>query len=141
MISPNGRLLPDLRRLKRRARAAVERGVQSFASIFEETLGRTRGRRPLPRDCRVEDAVRAGFMGWAAAVEPKTVEHDHLHDDAEIPECLRDLGLGAGATRADVKRAFRRHALRAHPDRGGSARAFRHLMATYDAALHHVSER
>ena len=42
------------------------------------------------------------------------------------------LGLTAGASLADVKSAFRRRALAAHPDHGGDADAFRELHQAYE---------
>lgn len=43
------------------------------------------------------------------------------------------LALAYDATLDDVRRAFREHARRAHPDRGGSAEAFHTTRAAYDA--------
>jgi len=34
------------------------------------------------------------------------------------------LGVGPGATRAEIAEAYRRHALRHHPDRGGDRAVF-----------------
>jgi hypothetical protein len=45
------------------------------------------------------------------------------------------LGLGPKATLLEIKQAYRAGALRAHPDRGGSAEAFRALQSAYEAAL------
>lgn len=42
------------------------------------------------------------------------------------------LGLAPGAALADVKRAFRRHALETHPDRGGEAARFREVQRAYE---------
>ncbi len=56
-----------------------------------------------------------------------------------VPECLKTFGLDWTATADDVKRAYRRIALRCHPDKGGSNDAFRQLQAHYDAAMGIVS--
>ena len=45
------------------------------------------------------------------------------------------LGLTAGASLEDIKRAYRMRALQAHPDRGGSDEAFRALQSAYESAL------
>lgn len=50
-------------------------------------------------------------------------------------DALAALGLGPHATEADVKRAFRERAKRAHPDGGGDSAGFIRLEATYRAAL------
>jgi hypothetical protein len=42
------------------------------------------------------------------------------------------LGLAPGATRTDVKRAFRALAHATHPDHGGDAGAFRAVQAAYE---------
>lgn len=51
------------------------------------------------------------------------------------PWALGVLGLAAGASAADVKRAFRAMALRMHPDHGGDAAGFVELKRAYDVAL------
>ena len=45
------------------------------------------------------------------------------------------LGVHAHATVADIKRAFRVHALATHPDHGGDPDRFRELRRAYDEAL------
>jgi hypothetical protein len=45
------------------------------------------------------------------------------------------LGLKPRATLIEIKRAYRLRALETHPDRGGSAEAFRKLQTAYEAAL------
>ncbi|WP_437591525.1 J domain-containing protein [Sorangium sp. So ce1000] len=59
---------------------------------------------------------------------------------ASASDALADLCLGPGATEADVKKAFRRAALKAHPDHGGSDAAFIRLKASYDRAMTAVKE-
>ena len=56
-----------------------------------------------------------------------------------VPACLRTLGLLRSCNVAEVKRAFRREALRAHPDQGGSVSAFIAVQSAYRAALACVS--
>lgn len=114
--------------------------MTSFAEVLR------RARRAPPRRCRlsqdrsVHDAVSAGFVRLAAerpwSATPLVASppaNDAL--PTEAPEALRILGLDAQATLMDVKRAFRRRALAAHPDRGGSSQAFRALLASYAEAL------
>ena len=49
-----------------------------------------------------------------------------------------ELGLGAGATADDVRRARNRLAKRAHPDVGGSADEMQRVNAAAEAALRHL---
>lgn len=48
------------------------------------------------------------------------------------------LGVAPGATRAEVTAAFRRFALRNHPDRGGDAELFRAGAEAYRGLLYRV---
>ena len=45
------------------------------------------------------------------------------------------LGLPSSATLAEIKLAYRKRALATHPDRGGTADAFRAVQSAYEAAL------
>jgi hypothetical protein len=45
------------------------------------------------------------------------------------------LGLAAGATESDIRRAYRKLAFRAHPDRGGDAARFIEITRARDRAL------
>jgi len=47
---------------------------------------------------------------------------------------LAELGLPAGASVDDIKRAYRKRALETHPDRGGTDEAFRAVQQAYVAA-------
>ncbi len=51
------------------------------------------------------------------------------------------LGLKPRATVLEIKRAYRLRALEAHPDRGGSAEAFRKLQSAYESALKRGTEQ
>ncbi|HVW29975.1 MAG TPA: hypothetical protein VHC69_31650 [Polyangiaceae bacterium] len=53
----------------------------------------------------------------------------------EADSGLVALGLSAGASRDDVKRAFRERVKTAHPDGGGSDAAFIELKRNYESAL------
>lgn len=51
------------------------------------------------------------------------------------PSVWQILGLEPGATLSEIKRAYRARALETHPDRGGSAEAFRSVQTAYERAL------
>lgn len=59
----------------------------------------------------------------------------------KVPPALVALGLGLGATAADVGKAYRQRAFVAHPDRGGSDAAFIELTKARDEALRLVAKR
>lgn len=98
-------------------------------------------------------SARAFFSAAWAADEAKAREVEELlrraerarsgHDfdwmrgpaPAQASPALAALGLAPGATEADVRRAYRRLALTTHPDRGGSAEAFRRITEARDAAM------
>jgi len=54
---------------------------------------------------------------------------------AAKPSIWRTLGLKPEATLPEIKSAYRKRALEAHPDRGGSDSAFRALQTAYESAL------
>jgi hypothetical protein len=51
------------------------------------------------------------------------------------PSVWETLGLQANATLVEIKAAYKKGALRAHPDRGGNSADFRALQSAYEAAL------
>lgn len=52
------------------------------------------------------------------------------------PSAWSLLGLPAGASLEDVKRAYRKRALETHPDRGGDEAAFRAVQRAYERLTH-----
>jgi len=50
-------------------------------------------------------------------------------------EELALLGIEAGATKRDIKNAYRRKARKLHPDKGGSDEAMKQLNAAYKRLL------
>ncbi|XXX79211.1 DnaJ domain-containing protein [Sorangium sp. So ce134] len=66
---------------------------------------------------------------------------DWMRGQVQASPALATLGLSPGATAADVRRAYRRFALTTHPDRGGSAEAFRRITEAKDEALRAVGGR
>jgi hypothetical protein len=82
-----------------------------------------RGDAPWPKP-RAPRGQEAGEAPRASAPAPA----------GSKPWALALLGLAAGATPGDVKRAFRSIALRTHPDRGGDAAAFVAAKRAYDIA-------
>jgi len=64
-----------------------------------------------------ERALREGIDGWTRY------------------GAYRVLGIKRGATRGQVKRAFRKKALKMHPDKGGDKVAFQELQEAYEEAM------
>jgi hypothetical protein len=113
---------------------------------------RTRTRKTQPQDDPAWVAKRAEEVARnAAAFEAEhgcTVDEyvaeriartrpfrDFLLGKHTGPDPFVELGLTPGATAAEVRRAFRRLALRRHPDRGGRQEDFVRLEEAYRAAL------
>lgn len=115
--------------------------MTSFAEVLRRARRAPTRRRRLSRDRFVQDAVSASYVRlaaerpWSATPLAAANAAPEATVVQPAPEALRALGLDSRATMADVKRAFRRHALAAHPDQGGSSEAFRALLASYAEAL------
>jgi hypothetical protein len=72
------------------------------------------------------------------SLSPQPPQGDDMSNPSgriSTPPCIAALGLGWPCDLADVKAAFRRLSHEVHPDKGGSAEAFRHLRLTYEEAL------
>ena len=50
------------------------------------------------------------------------------------------LGIAPGATKRDIKNAYRRQARKLHPDKGGDAEAFKQIYAAYRRLLASTAE-
>lgn len=83
------------------------------------------------------------FHEYFYAVKPK-VDPEHRYYEWRIPsfhqvfgdsEYLTTLGLKQPYTVNEAKRAYRRLAKTAHPDKGGSTQAFVKLKTAFDTAL------
>lgn len=115
-------------RSREEARAEAERTAgQPLVEVDGRWAGAwvrvTRGDPPWPEPRSPRDAGTR--EGESAAPVPA----------GSKPWALALLGLAAGASPLDVKRAFRGMALRMHPDHGGTATAFVELKRAYDVAL------
>lgn len=74
-----------------------------------------------------DDDPLGGFdYGW---------DHATSTSKGSASECFSTLGLSSGATKAEVRRAFREKAKTAHPDKGGSNEAFQKIQDAYNNAM------
>jgi hypothetical protein len=64
---------------------------------------------------------------------------DEMHAEAHHNEYAL-LGIEPGATKRDIKNAYRRQARKLHPDKGGDAEAFKQMYAAYRKLLTIVKE-
>ncbi len=61
--------------------------------------------------------------------------YDQAEKDLYAESGCKLLGIEAGATKREVRNAYRRKARKLHPDVGGDAEAFKQLYAAYRAVL------
>jgi hypothetical protein len=61
--------------------------------------------------------------------------------DPEVAKARQTLGVGAGATEADIRAAYRQRIATAHPDQGGTSEAVAKLTAARDLLLQRLKRR
>jgi hypothetical protein len=110
-------------RTRAEAQAAAERAAHCKLTEIESSWARAWsnvlvGKEPWP-------STRAG--SGHEAPKPRTT--------ANATSVWQTLGLEAGATVVEIKRAYRARALQTHPDRGGSAEEFRAVQSAYESAM------
>ncbi|AMV40033.1 J domain-containing protein [Planctomyces sp. SH-PL62] len=128
------------------AQAMWEALVKLDEILAESKIGRggAAAREELSR--KVARALRRASGGgaaideeWLRARVAEAVAGGRPRRPRATPRAAADglavLGLGAGATVAQVKAAYRRKAVEIHPDRGGSHEAMAALNNAYEAAL------
>ena len=64
-----------------------------------------------------------------------------LQNPEDSAEALKTLGLEDGASYNEIKSAFRRHAQKSHPDKGGDKLTFQSLTKARDTLLAQASKR
>ena len=106
--------------------------VTPFAQILAD---RMRRQAPPPRYAPFEDAVAAFECDVARAALPDT----QRAGGAALPDWSLELGVEYPCTLHELKRAFRRAALRTHPDCGGSHDAFLRTQALFETARRDIS--
>lgn len=97
----------------------VEHNMQAVAKTIEALRGVARW--------GTGDMLEAAFTGFAALPPPST--------GAAPQTWWQVLGVPLGATRDEVRAAYRRLASIHHPDRGGSAAKMAEINAAHDAGL------
>ncbi len=84
--------------------------------------------------------LRAGLPAWPERRRPPEAA-PVVAGDLPPESALAVLGLTRGASLADIKRAYRKHALETHPDRGGEAAAFVRVQRAFESASRRVGKR
>jgi len=86
-------------------------------------------------------ALAVAWCGWWLWQGPKRVHTTGKRRDVPPPpppdraDALGILGLGVGASEADIRAAHRRLLLAVHPDHGGSAELAQRVNAARDTLL------
>jgi DnaJ domain len=83
-------------------------------------------------------SVLVGKDPWAGQARSASAESApplRARSTSNQPSVWATLGLEARATVSEIKAAYRKRAFATHPDRGGTADAFRALQSAYESAL------
>ena len=105
--------------------------AHGIADRIEDAHAKARAAIVAARGQRASDYV-AGSEWWGE--DPR--RHSASRPQAPAPRTWPQvLGLSLPCTAADVRRAYRRLALKHHPDRGGTDAEFNGITRAYDAAL------
>jgi hypothetical protein len=113
--------------------------VQDPVSAYVELRTWRLDRAALERDGHVCH-TGSGWYGGDYYVSEAALRADFEAQAEVVPECFLALGLARGASRADVKRAYKRLARQRHPDAGGNGGEFIALRSAYERALGVVPE-
>jgi hypothetical protein len=80
--------------------------------------------------------ILIGKEPWPASKGTSTGdEAPRAREQSNATSIWQTLGLEPSATVTEIKQAYRARALLTHPDRGGTAVAFRAVQSAYEAAL------
>jgi tryptophan 2,3-dioxygenase len=79
------------------------------------------------READIEQIRREAAEFWEAYRE-----RERIWNERPLAQYETVLGLNKGFTSAELKKAYKRAALRAHPDKGGSTEAFRSVHEAYE---------
>jgi len=110
-------------RTRAEAQAAAERAAHCKLTEIESSWARAWAN------------VLVGKDPWPSARAESGHEAPKARTTANATSVWQTLGLEAGATVLEIKRAYRARALQTHPDRGGSAEEFRAVQSAYESAL------
>ncbi len=103
-----------------------------------------RAKTEAPNFYRKHQQMEAYFLAQQPILDAMLNDSDLMAELEAIMQSVRQkqhaaefavLGVEPGATKRDVKNAYRRKARKLHPDVGGDAEAFKQLYAAYRALL------
>jgi len=111
-------------RTRAEAQAAAERAANCQLTEIESSWA------------RAWSNILIGKEPWPPTRDASASEHaPRARATSNATSIWQLLGLEPSATLSEIKRAYRARALATHPDRGGSAEAFRAVHSAYEAAL------
>ena len=86
----------------------------------------------IPQTTRTTDFAQTGYR---PLMRPRPRRPDHVLNESQMSAFARlkalAVHLDMNFTRAELKGAFRKAALKTHPDQGGSAQAFRQVQEDF----------
>jgi DnaJ-domain-containing protein 1 len=88
-------------------------------------------RRPLLMSCRDEDDRHE----WVKAIASASLGPANAPAGRSAAELCEVLGLSADAVLDDIRRAFRKLALKCHPDKGGDPQQFQRITEAYEVMV------
>jgi DnaJ-domain-containing protein 1 len=87
----------------------------------------------------VEHEVPGAMFGDRLPFETPEIDvDDGAGEDDALEAAFAELGVPAGATIEEVRRAYRQRIKEVHPDQGGDEEAFRRVREAYATAKRHV---
>ena len=104
--------------------------LPDYYQDYEEELRKMREKRRQARDKEEQDRWRGKYKRFGQGFFGFNEEQVERSTDDNYPYSV--FGLSRSASDEDMKKAYRKSVLKAHPDRGGSCAAFRKVREAWE---------